>query len=168
LVAKSYFGERSLSLIFGTALDGNFENKVNDLCSQINEGGCFVNHNQGDVTENDDALDIVVWKHFEDQQPNKLIGFGQCKTGTSYENNRNDLQPVNFVKKWIQIPFNQDPVRLFFIADVMGKEKFWKRSLDSGILFDRIRIMDYLPTVDQNLEQDISIWSKQAILFASN
>lgn len=167
LVAQNYFGERSSSLVFGTAATGGFESKVNDMCRQLNEGGCFVNHNLGEITENDDALDIIVWKHFEDKLANKLVGFGQCKTGTSYELQRRDLRPVDFCKKWIKIPFNQDPIRLFFIADVMERDKFWKRSLDSGILFDRIRIMDYLPIVNNALEKKISLWSLEAIKFAA-
>jgi hypothetical protein len=168
MVAKSYFGSRSSALIFGTALDGGFEDKVNDLCKQLEEGGCFVNYSNCAVTENDDALDVVVWNHFEDRFPNKLVGFGQCKTGTSYEVHRHDLQPVNFCKKWLQIPLNHDPIKLFFIADVIERGKFWKRGVDAGILFDRIRIMDYLPTVDKKTEQNICNWSREAIKFASN
>lgn len=168
LVAKQYFGDRSDSMVFGTAVKGNFENKINEMCQKMQEGGAFMNHNGGDITENDDALDVVVWKHFEDKLPNKLIGFGQCKTGTSYESHRNDLQPANFCKKWIQIQFNQEPVRLFFIADVVEKDKFWKRSVDAGILFDRIRIMDYLPQVNPDLERNICSWSEKAMHFACN
>jgi hypothetical protein len=98
-----------------------------------------------------------------------LIGFGQCKTGTSYESHRRDLRPEDFCKKWIQIPFNQDPIRLFFIADVLERGKFWKRSLDSGIMFDRIRIMDFLPNnIDNTLEQNICAWSQDAVNFACN
>jgi hypothetical protein len=167
LVAQTYFGERSRSMVFGTALDGGFERKVNDLCNQLNEGGCFFNHGKGEVTENDDALDIVVWNHFEDKLANKLIGFGQCKTGTSYESHRKDLQPEEFCKKWIQTQLNQNPVRLFFITDIVERERFWKRSVDAGIMFDRIRIMDFLPKeVALNLEQNITDWSQHALDFA--
>ncbi|MEJ7694694.1 hypothetical protein [Daejeonella sp.] len=167
-VAKTYFGDRSSALVFGTALDGGFDAKVNDLCEKLNEGTSFVNHGGGEVTENDDALDIVVWKSFEDQVANKLIGFGQCKTGTSYEGQRKDLQPKDFCKKWIKTPINQEPIRMFFIADVMEVAKFWKRSLDAGILFDRVRIMDYLPNLDDDLQQNITQWSSDALQFANN
>jgi len=169
LVAKEYFGERSSCMVFGTAAKGGFEDKVNDLCKQINEGIRFINHGEGEVTENDDSLDIVVWNHFKDMRENKLIGFGQCKTGTSYESYRKDLQPQDFCGKWIQKPINQIPVRLFFICDIIEKEKFWKRSKDAGITFDRIRIMDYLPkNITAGLEQNISTWSVHAIHFACN
>jgi hypothetical protein len=47
LVAQSYFGERSSSLVFGTAVTGGFESKINDMCRRLNEGGSFVNHNLG-------------------------------------------------------------------------------------------------------------------------
>lgn len=167
-VAKAYFGDRSSALVFGTATGGGFEGKVNDLCLQLNEGGEFVNHNGGQVTENDDALDIVVWKHFEDKLANKLIGFGQCKTGTSYENHRKDLQPTDFCKKWLRTQLNQDPIRMFFVADVLERGKFWKRTVDAGILFDRVRIMDYMPILDATLQQNITQWSSDALVFASN
>ncbi len=167
-VARAYFGERSSVLVFGTAIAGGFEDKVNEMCLELNEGGCFVNHSQGEVTENDDALDIVVWKPFEDRLANKLIGFGQCKTGTTYESHRKDLQPVDFCKKWLQTSLNQDPIRMFFIADVLERGKFWKRSLDAGIMFDRIRIMDFFPEVDDTLQQSISSWSNDALVFACN
>jgi hypothetical protein len=167
LVAKSYFGQRCSSLVFGTAIAGGFEDKVNDMCTQLNEGVGFVNHGGGEVTENDDTLDIVIWNHFEDRLANKLIGFGQCKTGTSYESSRKDLQPADFCKKWIKTQFNQDPIRLFFIADVIERKKFWKRTVDSGIMFDRIRIMDYLPNdFDDTLINSVCTWSKQAVNFA--
>jgi len=169
LVAQSYFGDRSSSLVFGTAATGGFEAKVNNMCRVLNEGGSFVNHNLGDITENDDALDIIVWKHFEDKLANKLIGFGQCKTGTSYESYRRDLQPIDFCKKWIRTQFNQEPIRLFFIADVLERGKFWKRSLDAGIMFDRIRIMDFLPNnLDEDLKNHICSWSIDAVSFATN
>ncbi|MBK7636050.1 MAG: hypothetical protein IPJ13_18565 [Saprospiraceae bacterium] len=78
-------GHNAVSMIFGTSNSGNFETKVTHCINFISEGNCFVNRNNNDVTKKDDGVDIVLVKYFSDQRPSKLIGLGQCKTGTDWQ-----------------------------------------------------------------------------------
>ena len=83
--ARCYLGDRSESLVFGTAAGtAGFSGKVDDLCARLGEGGGFRNPDDVAPTERDGKLDVVAWKSFSDRRPGKLIAFGQCKTGTHY------------------------------------------------------------------------------------
>ena len=57
--------------------------------------------NETKVTAKDGKLDIVVWRRFADGRPGQLIGFGQCKTGTSWPDDLTKLQPEGFCAKWM-------------------------------------------------------------------
>lgn len=169
IAAENYFGHKSKHFVFGTATAGTFEEKVNDLCAQIGEGGSFANHHNEDVDEQDGKLDIVSWNDFSDKKNAKLLGFGQCKTGTTWETSRWELQPNVFCKKWLRIPPIHDPIRMFFIADVAPRKKWNQRAYDMGILFDRLRIIDCLPlNLNENLYGDIKTWTDSAIEFSKN
>jgi hypothetical protein len=92
-VAKNFFGSNSDSFVFGTAEPGNFEAKVKHLIKQIGEGESFKNPNNNPPSKNDDSVDVVVWKDFSDKRMGKLIGFGQCKTGTtSWKDDKHKLK----------------------------------------------------------------------------
>ncbi|MCY4614706.1 MAG: hypothetical protein OXB94_13945, partial [Nitrospira sp.] len=65
--AREYLGARAESLVFGTAAGtADFPGKGNALFGKIREGNGFVNRDETPPNENDDKLDIVVWKHFTD------------------------------------------------------------------------------------------------------
>lgn len=100
-VAKEYFGENSTSFVFGTAEAGSFPEKVRNMIIKIGEGDSFKNPNNTPPTKNDDSVDIVVWKEFADKRIGKLIGFGQCKTGTSsWRDDKHKLKPRDFCARW--------------------------------------------------------------------
>ena len=86
-IACQYFGAASQSLVFGTSSDlRSFPARVEDLCIQIGEGNTYRNNSgRRQPRTKDDGLDVVVWIPFNDTRQGKLIGFGQCKTGTHYE-----------------------------------------------------------------------------------
>ena len=96
-VARGYLGCRAESFVFGTSASGvGFKDKIQELCDKLNEGGGFVNRGGGAAYARDDKLDVVVWKPFSDGLPGKLIGFGQCKTGTHFRDSMAVLQPDKF------------------------------------------------------------------------
>ena len=146
-VGKYYFGERAESYLFGTASGGsNFNKKVTSLAKRMGEGGDFKNRDETSPNINkDDGLDVVVWKSFSDNSPGKLIGFGQCKTGTHWKDYLTILQPDSFCKKWFRDQPIVNPVRLFFISESILRNRWYEHASEGGILFDRCRIMDYLP-----------------------
>ena len=162
-VARCYFGARAKSLVFGTASgNANFEEKVNNLCFHLGEGDGFKdNSGLGRRTAKDGKLDVVVWTHFTDGLPGKLIAFGQCKTGTNYKDNLTQLQPDSFCKKWLQSPLILTPVRMFFVAEALSRSR-WNASYDAGLLFDRCRIVDYCDDVSSDVLKKVMVWTEAA------
>jgi hypothetical protein len=164
VIAKSYFGKRSESEVFGTAEEGRFEEKVNLVCACIGEGREFTNRSKHSPTAQDDKLDIVVWKSFSDQNRSKIIGFGQCKTGTSWDDSSMiELQPKDFCEKWfLDVPVSA-PVKIFFSSQYFPLDDYAKAK-NAGLVFDRFRILDYLPNdIDLDLLGRIQLWCRTAI-----
>lgn len=164
-IAGNYLGDRASVLVFGTASTSitNFENKIDELCNFMQEGGGFKNRNTTSPTAKDGKLDVVVLKHFCDQKPGKLIGFGQCKTGTNWKDTLNQLQPDSFCRKWLSDMPAFTPVRLFFLCEALSRNNWRDNSVDAGILFDRCRLMDYSNEISNPLREKIIEWSKAAV-----
>lgn len=164
-IAKSYFGENTESQIFGTGSleKATFQHKIEVLLSALNEGGCFKEPEGSTGRQNDGKLDIIVWKPFSDRRGSKLIGMGQCKTGSSWEDTVTQLQPSAFFGSYCSMTPYVDPVRMFFVA-ASCKEKWEELSRMGGIFFDRSRIMDYLPdSLDDSLLNRINTWLSEII-----
>jgi hypothetical protein len=162
-VGKHYFGERAESYLFGTASrEGNFCQKITSLIKRMGEGGGFKNRNKTSPNvKKDDGLDVVIWKSFSDSLFGKLIGFGQCKTGTHWKNNLTILRPDSFCNKWFRDQPTVNPLRLFFISESILRNRWYEYSSEGGILFDRCRIMDYLP-IKETLPflSQMKVWNK--------
>lgn len=166
IIAQSYWGDRAESYVFGTAIKGKFSEKVDELCFRMGEGDGFQNRNPSPPKAKDDNLDVAVWKSFQDEKVSKLIGFGQCKTGTSWSNHTTDLQPSDFCGKWMKNRPAVNPVCLFFISDSLPSNEWFTKAVDAGIVFDRYRIMDYLPSkLDDKLLENIESWVESAWKF---
>ena len=163
-VAKEYFGERAESLVFGARPDDdNFGKKVDHLCGQLQEGGGFVEDGGLRGTRaGDGKLDVVVWKPFADGLPGKLIGFGQCKTGTSYRDTTTQLQPRSFREKWMRAPLVVFPVRMFFVAEALSEDVRSEIAIDAGLLFDRCRIVDFCAGIDDDVLERVRDWTAGA------
>jgi len=152
-VAKNYWGKNTEGLVFGTARRngddevGNFQAAVTDLCTRIREGVGFFNHSEHPPQAKDGKLDVVVWKDFADQRHGKLIGFGQCKTGTHWAKEIHDLVPEGFCRKWVRTAPVVMPVRLYFITSRVRDSDWYDACVDAGIFFDRCRILNYAPTM---------------------
>ena len=161
--ARKYLGARAESIVFGTAAgETDFPGKVNDLCKQIKEGDGYVNRSEDPPNEQDGKLDIVAWKHFKDRLPGKLIAFGQCKTGTSYENELTQLQPDSFCRKWVQSPLILTPVRMFFVAEALSRTRWVNTAYDAGLLFDRCRIVDFCDGISEDVLEKVTMWTEAA------
>ena len=165
-VAREYIGARADSLVFGTAAEAaGFPDKVNDLCNKMGEGGGFVNRDKSPPSAKDGKLDVVVWKGFADGAAGKLIGFGQCKTGTHYKSQLAQLQPSSFCQKWLRDQPAFTPIRMFFIAEALprGPRGHWFSTVsDAGLLFDRCRIIDFCDSVTPETLDKIKAWTAAA------
>ena len=151
-VGRNYLGERSESYLFGTASgEKNFENKINHLTKKLLEGeGFYSPDEKPTVYKKDGGLDVVIWKPFSDQKYGKLIGFGQCKTGTNWENHLTILNPDAFCDTWFKKSPSVKPVNFFFVSESLSRNNWYEQTRRGGILFDRCRIMDYLSIDEKN------------------
>ena len=162
-VASQYFGDGSRSLVFGTSSGvRSFKQRVKDLCVHIGEGNTYRNNSGGTPQAKDDGLDVVVWNPFTDARTGKLLGFGQCKTGTHYEEHFARLQPDAFCKNWFDVMPAVDPVRLFFITDSLPNERWYKRSTYAGIIFDRSRLLQLSENISSRTLAKIYKWTRAA------
>lgn len=151
-VAKKYFGVNADSYVFGTSNPGSFEDKVNEMISRLKEGDAFRNRNNNTPTKNDDAVDVVVWKDFAENRAGKLIGFGQCKTGTSWRKYIADLKPEKFCNSWFHDRPVFYPISLFFISDTMNWEFNYFTTQYDYVFFNRFRIIEH---VDETIPESI-------------
>ncbi len=159
VVAFNYFGETSKSYVFGTANPGNFENKVKDLINKIGEGQTFKNPNNNPPTKNDDGVDIVAWKDFADKRIGKLIAFGQCKTGTSWQDAIYKLKPGDFCDKWFHESPIFDPLPLIFICDTLNEDFNFHTSQKGYLFFNRFRILEQIEdSLNDKIQTKIQSW----------
>ena len=162
-ITLGYLGLRAESFVFGTASNiSNFKEKIDDLCQRMGEGGGFVKRDEKPPNERDGKLDVVVWKHFTDQLPGKLIAFGQCKTGTNYKDTLTQLQPDSFCRKWMDTPPSLTPARMFFVAEALSRGNWYNNAVDAGLLFDRCRIVDYSHQACKRVLDKVETWTMAA------
>jgi hypothetical protein len=152
VVAKQFFGDKTEVDILGTSKAdvGGFRAKLLDLTKRMREGGSI--HPNPGFHPQDDNVDVVLWKGFSDQQPSQIIAFGQCKTGTSWAEKLSELNTDAFCRTWFTRQPVMTPLRMFFCAQYFPIEIWLPRANEAGLVFDRFRILDYLP---QNMEHDL-------------
>jgi len=162
-VLKNYLGaSKARSLVFGTSIGGRFQTRVDEMCRNLCEGGGFRSLDEAPVKAKDDKLDAVAWVPFTDRMPGQLIIFGQCKTGSNWGGLTDQLQPENFVKKWMKEPILVDPVRAFCVAEAADRSQWKGTTVSTGILFDRCRLVDFSDDVGQDLMSRILRWTRAA------
>ena len=161
-VLESYLGANSQSMVFGTASDQTFVERVNSLCRKLGEGNTFKNHSQTKISAKDDGLDTVGWIPFADKSPGQLIVFGQCKTGTNWRDETAKLRPENFAKKWLEGSFLVDPLRAYFVSESISRSNRHNATIDSGILFDRCRMVEHSVNLPAPKMKDIHKWTRSA------
>lgn len=164
VVLKNYLGgNKAQSQVFGTAHQGSFEEKINELCHALREGVQFQNIDTGALNANDDGLDVVGWVPFADRLPAKICIFGQCKTGTSWRNHVNRLDPSGFVKRWMSGTIVVDPIKAFFISESADRSQWSGICIYGGILFDRCRMVDFMDELEGSLLDRIQNWTDAAM-----
>ena len=161
--AREYFGSRAESIVFGTASsDGDFPRKVDDLCKRIQEGVRFHNRRGNRRNIRDGKLDVVAWNPFSDRLSGKLIGFGQCKTGTNYRDTLTQLQPDTFCTNWLYSPPALSPTRMFFVAEALSRLDWDSVSSEAGLLLDRCRIVDFCDDINAGVLDKVKRWTEAA------
>ena len=163
-VLKSYLGgNRAESINFGTSVAGGFSKKIDDLCKRIGEGGGYSEPQNANRHTKDGKLDTVAWIPFRDKLEGKIVVFAQCKTGINWKDHVFQLQPENFIKKYIKKSFHLNPIRSFFVSESVDRSRRNDLSIDGGLLFDRCRIVDYCPTIPKVTLQKMKTWVNGAV-----
>ena len=163
--ARNYLGNRSESMVFGTAASASdFPSRVNELCGRMAEGGGFFDHDNTAPRQQDGKLDVAAWTPFSDRLPGQLIMFGQCKTGTHYKNQLAQLQPDAFCSKWLRTQPAVTPTRAFFISEALPRSGWRDSAVDAGVLFDRCRIVDFAHDASADLLARIRGWTEAAAI----
>lgn len=168
-VLRCYLGyDRAQSAVFGTAIGGTFREKVDALCGALGEGGSFEALDPGPVNANDDRLDSVAWIPFTDMRAGKLIVFCQCKTGSSWKDHTTQLQPDAFIKRWMKHrTFLVVPLRAFCVSEAACPTSWGGLVSYAGLLFDRLRLVDFLDSIEPDLLERIRIWNAAAATVAA-
>ena len=166
-VSTEYFGKHSKSLVFGTADGGSFKDKVERVINSLCLTSSFRIPLGSTGRQKDATVDVVAWIPFSDKKDSQMIAIGQCKTGTHWEGMLNDTRPdVFFDSHFTNRPF-AGVERMFFMAESNGIYKWEERSRAAGILFDRTRIMEFLPScINDSLLRRITEWNVSAFAFA--
>lgn len=164
-VAGEYFGQHSKTMVFGTAGAGGFQQKVEDVISKLNLVSTYKVPFGSTGRQKDAVVDVVVWIPFADKKDSQMIALGQCKTGTHWEGMLTSTQPDVFFDSYFNGKPFADVERMFFVCESYGFDRWEERSRKAGIMFDRTRIMEYIPVnIDTNLLDRIMQWNQEAIM----
>ena len=169
LDALNYLGDRAKCEVFGTAVAGSFEDKVNDLLAKLDINGTYKQPLGGTERQKDGGVDIVTWIPFDDNKGSQLIALGQCKTGSNWECL---MRKVDFFDNFsTERPF-VDPLYMFFVSEDFGTYKWEQRCRSCGILFDRKRVLELVPDnikdINPVLFDDIKIWVTATMDYIKN
>ena len=160
-VIKEYLGSHSKSCVFGTASNLGFEDKVKNLIQDLHMYADFKSPQGSTEMQKDGKLDVVAWIPFADNKDGQIVAMGQCKTGNHWEEKLTELQPYNFFNDYCTGRPYADVVRMFFVTESFGDYKWGERSNKGGVVFDRTRIMEFLPSqIPEELLSRIIKWNK--------
>lgn len=167
LVTKEYYGNHCQTKVFGTSVSGLFIDKVENLLRVLCIKGHFKEPEGSTGRQKDGNLDIVAWIPFGDKRDGQMIALGQCKTGTNWESMLSELEPDSFFSLYSsQRPYAR-PIKMFFVSESFGNYKWEERCTAGGILFDRMRIMEFLPLAmeeeNNELLDKIRVWNYSAL-----
>lgn len=166
LAIRNYLGkDRARSFVFGTSNQGlSFADKVNAIHHQTKDGGPFRNIDPVPTDANDGKLDVVAWIPFQDQLAGQVVIFAQCKTGQNWRDKVSELQPSSFISKWmVGSVFVVTPQRAFCVSESVNRGRWKSLGIDSGILFDRCRLIDCIDSIDNDLLERTKRWTTAAV-----
>lgn len=165
-VLKNYFGEGSHVSVFGTGneIHKSFEEKLKLFLSDIGEQGYSVINGSIDPAQKDGGIDLYVYIPFMDKKKGQFIGFGQCKTGSSWNSVLGLMRP-NTLNSYISPALVFTPISLYMLSDTIPLKKWENLSRRSGgFIFDRCRLMNWLPKdLDSQILSDIRKWNEAVI-----
>lgn len=164
VVVKEYFGTHSEKCVFGTASGLGFKEKVENMIRDLHLDAEYKTPKGSTGMQKDGKLDVIAWIPFADKKDGQLVAMGQCKTGDNWDNKLTELQPEDFFNDYCTGRPYAKVVKLFFVAESFGDYKWAERSNAGGIIFDRTRIMEFLPNqISERLLSRIRNWNQGAL-----
>ncbi len=152
IAANAYLpGESALLSPPRKVLPASFRGAIDRLCVLAKEGGGWKpqpigwNRKGVGLAPQDDAVDVIAWRHFPDQLPGKLLLFAQCASGDNWTTKLNELQPIPFCSQWMRDPPPSMVLKAMFIPHRVSRERWDYSTRQAGILFDRTRIANLIP-----------------------
>lgn len=164
-VIRNYFGHHSQSFVFGTGAEQRlgFKQKIEQTLHSLNVRGYRFRQPDGDTGHHQDAgVDIIVFIPFNDHNKGQFVALGQCKTGTSWKGFI--TPPFAFFDKYIEPSVVFRPIIFYMVCESFfdSWESIGRNSM--GLMFDRERIMQYLPTeLPLDLIGKIKRWNASTI-----
>ena len=162
-VITQFFGSHAESIVFGTGAEDelkSFEEKVKGLLERINEKGYQFQYSSGvHHQQKDYGIDLIAFIPFNDSRKGHFMAFGQCKTGTSWRDKLGQMSPESFCKLFLYPSLLFTPISIYMVSEACDEN--WECLASRGLLFDRTRIVEFLPDkIDQDLYDDIQLWVK--------
>ena len=163
LILENYFGENSHCYVFGTGAyeGGTFQSKLQEMLSRISENGIEVRDLNKDMRKQKDGkVDLVLFIPFSDNRCGSFLAFGQCKTGQSWRTQISQLNPLAFCEMFLSRTPTFHPIGIYMVSESFSDQWEWNQRQCRGILFDRNRIMEYLPKHFNTSEKSCIILDK--------
>lgn len=100
----------------------------------------------------EEGLDLVVWQTWNDMRGSPLYLFGQCACGSNWMTKGADID-LKMLGRWFRLP-SVDPVRSLFVPHYVVPSLMREMSQKSGLVFDRVRIVQALQAEHLTVELD--------------
>lgn len=164
-VLTQFFGSHAESIVFGTGAEDelkSFEEKVKGLLKRINEKGYQFQYPEGlHHQQKDYGIDLIAFIPFNDSRKGHFMAFGQCKTGTSWRDKLGQMNPKSFCDVFLIPPLRFTPISIYMVSEACDENLDILASRSSSLLFDRTRIVEFLPDkINKDLYDDIQLWVK--------
>ncbi|SRR6266498_2537782 len=110
---------------------------------------------------NDRGVDVIGWIPFAEERSGQFVMLLQCTA----QRNWKDKHAVP-LDSWCQyIHWTCDPIKGFAVPSIVIPKDWHERSREKGILFDRARIINLLPTdtYDAALADELNTWVQEQL-----
>jgi hypothetical protein len=164
-VLASYWGHPDRGtgvIVFGTARNGkkaltSFSDKIDNLCEDLNEG---VGWRKDALAPRggDGKVDLVAWRKFADKRRGNLVGFAQCKTGTSWDRTLTEMVPEAFSATYMHTRLVLDPFRIFMVPERISDHRWEESTRLGGLLMDRCRIVEFSNKTSIAVKRECKVW----------
>lgn len=134
----------------------------NDNLDKI-EKLCFETRNmRADSSYKDDGVDVLGYKSFQDNRSSNLYVLQQCAAGKHWAK-KNAINMNNWTNYLVW--FRENIIQSISTVEFVQQNNWNKRTSSFGMLFDRLRIYNFLyeKTVDIELRKEVEDWCNKKI-----